>query len=219
MDDRDLIRLRIINRAVTLYAKHNPDGGSVFTTAHYAQALKEEFKTPGPVLASEDCVEHLEAMADVESASSCLWRRTGVQSESDITEAASPPANPDFAPDDACVESDITPSDAQIDAIERARVGILRIAPGNGWWCLESLAKELTRDVAADTPTAKALCVNIPLAFPDVAVRTKLDDTVVAIVGFAMYSLVMEGRAVRRRMVTNPDGGEDTVFSIVEGSA
>ncbi len=237
MEDRRVIERRIIDRAVNLF--RNMSGNSPkdtrFTTAHYAQALKAEFRTPGPVLASETCTKHLEAMTSVESAGSCLWRLLPLEGdsvESDINEAATLPflqvedgtkiryvehpcgckhardqhallvgkcdkcACSCFSSDDTPVESDINLPDARASAIERARAGILRILPSSGWLSLESLARELSSEVVPDAMTAGSLCAD-GLAFPKSAVRTKLDNTIVAIVGCALYALVVEGKILR----------------------
>jgi len=76
MDDRDTIRRRVIDLAVSLFNEKNQNGDGLFTTAHYGQAMKAEFKTPGPTIDSEPCARHLLQMGDiVEKAGSNLWRR------------------------------------------------------------------------------------------------------------------------------------------------
>jgi len=77
MTKAEKIRKRILEDAVARFASSNPDeaGDGRFTTAHYAQALKEEFRIPGPVPDGETCREHLSKMDDVEQEGPCMWRR------------------------------------------------------------------------------------------------------------------------------------------------
>jgi len=75
----EAIRRRIIDSAVAGFASANPreanDG--LFTTAHYAVAVKNEFRTEGPPLDGGICRQHLTAMDDVEQVGPCLWRKVG----------------------------------------------------------------------------------------------------------------------------------------------
>lgn len=72
-DTRATIESRIIASAVARFSASNPgEGDGLFTTANYAQALKDEFG--GPIQDTGVCKRHLLAMAGVESAGSCLWR-------------------------------------------------------------------------------------------------------------------------------------------------
>jgi len=90
MDDRDTIGRRIVDDAVMRFNKDNGASGCLFTTAHYGQAMKAEFRTPGPTLDGATCAEHLSQMGDlVEHAGPNLWRRKaqGDSVQSDITEA------------------------------------------------------------------------------------------------------------------------------------
>jgi hypothetical protein len=72
------IRTRIIDRAIQGFASSNPSeaGGGLFTTANYAQSLKEEFGAgaDGLVLDADTCVVHLSAMEGVERVGPCVWR-------------------------------------------------------------------------------------------------------------------------------------------------
>ena len=72
------IRVRLIDRAVQGFASGNPGeaGDGLFTTANYAQSLREEFGagTDGLTLDAGTCVSHLSAMEGIERVGPCMWR-------------------------------------------------------------------------------------------------------------------------------------------------
>jgi len=46
--ERDANIRKIINRAARLFDEGSMDGGGLFATSHYGQAVKAKFKTPAP---------------------------------------------------------------------------------------------------------------------------------------------------------------------------
>ena len=80
MHDQDIVRQRIIDRAVGLFAHQGLNDDELFTTKHYAQAVKSEFSMS---LDAENCNRHLEAMDGIENAIGCIWRRLTKQTHSD----------------------------------------------------------------------------------------------------------------------------------------
>lgn len=138
MDNGETIKWRIIDRAVDLFARDDPNRGGLFTTAHYGQALKTEFRMPGPVLDAAVCTGHLDAMDGVERAGGCMWRRTAQR--------------------DAPVGSDITETlgdadpDAPLDELARTETAVLRALdePAGMWWTVGTMSAKLKAGALSD---------------------------------------------------------------------
>ncbi len=151
-DNQDTIRRRIIDRAVSLFAKDRGNSGSdgrTFTTAHYAQSMKAEFRTPGPALDSAACTSHLEAMDDVEAVGSCLWRHTAQRGASADDGTTGTPILDKLSWAEDCVEA------------------ILKNVP-MFWWTVGTMAAELSggemSDVDCDLVENLVGCVLYTLA-------------------------------------------------------
>lgn len=189
MDDRNAIGRRIIDRAVDLFGRENPnDGGGLFTTAHYGQAVKAEFRTPGPTLDGATCAEHLEAMDGVERAGSNMWRR--------VARSGAP----------ARSNSDITETTTGVGDTLRLEVedGVMRLLSGEAvraagsrgatWWSIETMAAALEGwGLAGDLPGNVVLLENL--------------------VGLSLYTMAVDGRAVSQRNILL-EGERRTVFAL-----
>lgn len=198
MDDRDTIRRRIIDRAADLFKASDPLHRSegLFTTAHYGQSMKAEFRTPGPTLDGETCTGHLSQMGDlVEKAGSNLWRRKGSQADRRAVEEnhgqsdASEPATSGVGSSAELLEA----------AVEG---GVQRILSGDGlhaaaiierntlWWSIETLADAMKNN------------------------NLVWDGLLENMVGLVLYTMAVDGRVVARPNML-VDGARVTVFALV----
>lgn len=73
----DDTRKTIVDTAVARYMSDNADEANdgLFTTAHFARAMKIVLRIEGRVPDGETCRDNLLAMDDVEQVEPCLWRR------------------------------------------------------------------------------------------------------------------------------------------------
>lgn len=204
MSDRDIIMQRIVERAVSLFSADNagdPNKGGLFTTAHYGQAMKAEFKTPGPTLDSETCAKHLSQMGDiVERAGGNIWRCRRLGSgpiQSDASETIG-------------VEIDESEAESltsgQLELRARFEVGlrsaVLRVLSGGGnvnfsstmWWSIEGMSDALKNN--------------------DLVWDGHLEN----LVGLALYSMAVDGKVVSQPNML-VDGARVTVFALVPKSA
>lgn len=210
MDARDTIRRRIVDRAVDLFNKDNPNGGGMFTTAHYGQALKAEFRMSGPCPDGATCTEHLAGMDGVERAGGNMWRRLARQggpAQSDISETAE--GRPDD-PHGVRLESYAVQRwhDRQLleieDKVMAAVMGILvGAAPGprpdirlggNMWWSVETMADAVK---------------NNDLVW---------DGLLENMVGLVLYTMAVGGRVVSQPNML-VDGARVTVFALAPKGA
>jgi len=141
MDDRDTIRRRVVDRAVDLFNAKDSNGEGLFTTAHYGQAMKAEFKTPGPTLDGETCTKHLLEMGDiVEKAGGNLWQRRMPQvlTDNDTVEIA------EDAGDEFMQRS-----------IAWAEEAVLQLLTANNaiWWTVETASLELNSKLTSPLST------------------------------------------------------------------
>ena len=158
MNDHDAISRRIIDQAVDLFSKdtdaveETPIRGGLFTTAHYGQAMKTEFRMSGVTLDDEICAKHLLHMSDiVKRVKSHLWQRKAQQesiTQGDITETQTVPLP----------YSDVR-LDVELMEIEsKVMDSVLRLfADGTGylfpvgqdgvvWWTIEAMAETLKKN-------------------------------------------------------------------------
>ncbi len=197
MDNRDTIRRRVIDRAVALFDADNPNGGGLFTTAHYGQAMKAEFRTAGPTLDGATCSGHLSKMGDlVKRAGGNMWRRLdGAQHTRDIGHAE--PAGPAAGEVEDAFE-------AAEEVVVNAMVVLLR-QDGIGWWYAEMMT-EAMEDRLLEVPVIRA------------AAQAGGEEFVGNLVNCVLYTMAVEGRvATKRNMLV--DGAPRTVFALVPKGA
>ena len=228
MGERDIIRRRVIDQAVALFNMDNPGSEGSFTTAHYGQAMKTEFKMLGPILDGATCVGHLSQIGDiVERVEGNLWRcKAWPQQESPVQSDMSESAA-------SAVEA------SAIDDAERLG-SVLRILNGSAAEREDLVQSDLTEttqteiDAVIDAhilqildvaSTKEAPCVIAgtawwPLeAIADVmAIGDKADPTLENLVGRMLYTMAVDGRVVVQRNVLLGDEHR-TVFSLTPKSA
>lgn len=205
MDDRNTIRRRIIDIAVDLFNEDNPNGGGLFTTAHYGQAMKAEFRISGPCPDAMICTGHLAEMDGIARLGGHMWRRLAQQevpTQSDISETTKVESD-----DPHGVRLDVDPRLLKIeDAVEK---GILRILAG-GYIFAGGYALPVGQGGVAWTieTMADALKNN------DLAQDGLLEN----MVGLALYTMAVDGRVISQPNIL-VDGARVTMFALAPRGA
>jgi len=189
MDDQDTIRRRIINRAADLFSEKNPNGGGLFTTAHYGQAMKAEFKTPGPTLDGQTCTKHLLEMGDiVEKAGSNLWRRRSQQVnpfDSDITEIV------DDADRDEFMTQSIAWAEEAVLQLLTSPPPVMSVIVGTVWWTIDNVTDALVANTG----------------------NVRDESHIRNLAGCVLYGMAVEGLILVRRNVVL-EGERRTMFTL-----
>jgi len=227
MDDRNIIRQRIIDRAADLFSKKNPNGGGLFTTAHYGQAIKAEFKTPGPTLDGETCTKHLLEMGDiVEKAGGNLWRRKGAGGAAEvILREGRRTAEVHTQNDTIDSETHCEDDSCFCPACVEIRVAASRIEIENEWQALESEVEREIIDILSDQ--SKFLGVDVTTWWTVGLMAATLhhieenndlgDGLLENIVGIVLYTMAVDGRVISQPNML-VDGTRTTTFTLAPKS-
>lgn len=207
MDDHDTISRRIIDQAVDLFSKdpdaveETPIRGELFTTAHYGQAMKAEFRMSDVILDDEICAKHLLHMSDiVKRVDDHLWQRKAQQeglTQGDITETQTVP----LPYSDVRLDVELMEIESKVmdDVLRLLADGTGYLFPvgrdGVAWWTIETMAEALKKN-------------------NNLVGMTFLEN----MVGLAFYTMAVDGR-----VVTQPNtlvgGARVTVFALAPKGA